>query len=239
MYHRLPFRPILILSSIAIGLFFSLAVLQGAGKKSAKNDADAKLRIVCVSTLPGKDKVVLASTDEKGKWQEHGDVSLRASSITDWLPAKAGEMHLALRSNDEYHSICSFQCPADSAQNLVALIADEETKTYKARVFDPKRMEFSKGTVLVVNFSPQGSEVSLGSNVQKVDPNSERVAKPAAAQDGTYRLQASYTDDKGTSVPCFDRHVMGNADSREMLFLLPDKNLGMKVVSLPVFGSFE
>jgi hypothetical protein len=233
MFHRISFPPFLKSATILLGFLSLLTTLHGAGKDKSQ------LRFICVSSLPGEQKIVLASRDDKGAWKEMGAVGLRASAITDWMPAEAGELHLAMREKNAFKSICSFQFPADSGRVLVALVADTEKNAYKAHVCDIDRLGFAKGSVLVVNFSPQAGMVSLGSNEQKVEAGREAVIKPGAGQDGTYRMLVSSLDAEGKPVPCHDRHVLGNPESREILFILPDKTLGMRVATIPVFGSLD
>ncbi len=44
---------------------------------------------------------------------------------------------------------------------------------------------------------------------------------------------------EGKAVPCYDRYVSSNPNARNMLFLQPDKTLGVRVSSLPLFGEFK
>jgi hypothetical protein len=233
MFRRTSFQPILNSVTIVLGLLSLLPTLQGAARDKSQ------LRFICVSSLSGEQEIVLAARNEKGRWKEWGAVGLRASAITDWLPAEAGELHLAMREKDALKSICSFQFPADSRRVLVALVADTETNSYKAHVCDLGRLGFAKGSVLVVNFSPQAGMVSLGSNEQKVEAGREAVIKPGADQDGTYRMLVSSLEEGGKPVPCHDRHVLGNPESREILFILPDKALSLRVATIPIFGTLD
>ena len=38
---------------------------------------------------------------------------------------------------------------------------------------------------------------------------------------------------------CYDRYVSSNPKSREFLFLLPEENLGLRILPLPEFGSMD
>ncbi len=40
-------------------------------------------------------------------------------------------------------------------------------------------------------------------------------------------------------VPCHDRYIPYDEDTRELLLLFPDSALGMRVFSLPRFGPYE
>lgn len=233
MFLPISSRSFLRLAFVCLGFFYPLADLHAADK------GKTRLRFICVSSLPGGEETVLASRDENGDWQEFGKVDLRPSGITDWLTAEAGEMHLAVRKDGALESVCSFQFPAGSKRALVALVADTETKSYKAHGINPDKITFEKGSVLVVNFSGKNALVGLGSNEAKIEAGQQAVLKPGMEEDTTYRQMVSYKDDDEKDVLCHDRHVPSNPDSREMLFLMDDKTLVMKVASLPIFGSLD
>lgn len=233
MFHRNPYPPFLRTVSVIICFLFSLAGLQGAAKD------EARLKFICVSNLPREKETVLASRSDKGRWRELEAVDLRPSTITDWLPAKAGEMHLAVKEGRDFKSICTFEWPANCRRAIVALVADTEANVYKARVLDLDKIEFAKGSLLIVNFAEQEALVKLGSNERKIGPGQQEVVKPGKEEDATYRQTVSYLDPNGKEVLCHDRHVPGNEDSRELLFILTDKILGLKVANLPIFGSLD
>jgi hypothetical protein len=230
MFHRISIQPFLMSATILLGC---LTGLQGAGRDKHQ------LCFVCVSSLPGEQEIVIASRNDKGRWKEYGEVGLRASGITDWFPAAAGELHLAQRENNALKSICSFQFPAGSKRALVVLAADTETNSYKAHVLDPEKIGFDKGSVLVVNLSEKNALVALGTNERQIKPGQQAVIKPGKEEDITYRQMVSYFDDKDKEVLSHDRHVPLNPDVREMLFLLTDKTLGLRVATLPVFGTLD
>ncbi len=223
-------------------LFFGL-LLPAAGQESvpAPKERDAKplLRFICVSSLAADQQVVFAAKDDEGRLLELGAVELRPSLITPWLPAKAGELHLALREDGTLKSICRFQYPAAARRALVVLIADLKEKAYKADAIDPEKLEFAKGSVLIVNFSSQTGMVLLGSKKVTVNSGQRAVAAPALESNGMYRLMAAYLDPDKKTVPCYDRYIPGSPDSRDLLFLFPDATLGLKVFSLPLFGELE
>jgi hypothetical protein len=54
-----------------------------------------------------------------------------------------------------------------------------------------------------------------------------------------YRLLVAYQDAANKPVPCYDRYLHGNPDSRDMLFLFPDNQNGLRVFSLPMFGELD
>jgi len=205
----------------------------------AKQDGKAQLRIICVSSLAENQEVVIASLNPEGKWSEHGTITLRPSLVSDWLPAPLGELHLALRENNTLKSICHFPLPADTNRVLVALVADAEKNTYEAQVVDPVKLEFVKGSVLIFNFSTHPGIILLGSKEEKVDAGQRAVAKPVFDDSRMYQTVVSYLDAEGKSVSCYDRYVSSNPNARNMLFLQPDKTLGVRVSSLPLFGEFK
>ncbi len=208
-----------------------------AGAKGKKSKP--QLRFVCLSILEPEQEVVLASRDAGGKWLEHGTAQLRSPLITDWLPAATGELHVALREDQTLKSIGQFQFPADARRALVVLNANAEKNAYEATAIDPEKAGFIKGSVLIFNLSPHVGSVFLGPHELKIEVGQQVVAKPLVEENGMYRLMASYLDAGGKTVSCYDRYVSGNAKARYLLFLLPDKRLGLRVSSLPLFGEFE
>lgn len=238
MSHPISFRTIPWLAVLA-AVFLVPVMAKSPSRKNAKKDPQLQLRLVCATSLEENQQVVLASRDAEGKWQELATVGLRAALITDWLPARAGELHLAKREGGTLKSICKFDYPADSRRVLAALVADAENKTYESHVVDPASKGFVQGSTLIFNFSPHAAVVTLGSKEEKVEAGKESVAKPDLEGSGMYRLMVSYTDDGGKTVPCYDRQVPGNPKSRDMLFLMPDKSLGLRVMSVPVFGALD
>jgi len=238
MFHYFPSRPLLKFAVLFSGLIMP-AVGQESAEAPKERKAQPQLRFVCLSSLAEKHEVVLASKDEKGDWLELGTVGLRPSFITDWLPAMAGELHLALREEGNLKSICRFRYPKTARRALVVLIADPQKKVYLANVVDPKKMGFTKGSVLISNFSTQPGLVILGTKKLTVSSGQRQVAKPGLESNGMYRMMVAYLDAEKKPVPCYDRYIPGNPDSRDMLFLFPDPTLGLKVFSLPLFGEFE
>lgn len=198
-------------------------------------DAELRLRLVCISALEEEQKIVIASRDEEGKWREHGKAELRSSFVSDWLPARAGELHLAVREEGALKSICMITCPEDARRLIVILIANPEDKSYQAHLVDPEKDGFTKNTILLFNLSPHTATVSLGTLEQKVEAGQHVVAKPALEESGMYRMMVSYLDANAQTVTCYDRHTSSNPNSRNMLFMLPDVVIGLKVLSLPMF----
>ena len=54
-----------------------------------------------------------------------------------------------------------------------------------------------------------------------------------------YRMLAAYSGENKELIPCYDRYIPINKDARDILFLLPDPTLGLKVFSLSEFGPFD
>ncbi len=204
-----------------------------------ERDREPQLRFICVSSLEEDQEVVLASRDDKGDWKELGTVELRSAYITGWLPAGEDKLHLALREEGTLKSVCQFEYPASTRHALVVLIADPQKKVYRADVIDPQEMGFGKGSVLIVNFTSKAGMVVLGSRKVSVSSGQRAVAKPALESNGMYRMMVAYLDPDRKTVPCYDRYVSGNPDSRDMIFLFPDPTLGIQVFSLPLFGEFD
>lgn len=197
------------------------------------------LRIVCVSSIEGEKDIILAAREAGEKWRELGASQLRDSMITDWLPAEAGEIHLTGREGGTLKSLCHFIYPADASRGLVILIADRKTKTYGAHFVDPKKENFTKGSFLVFNLSPQTASVFLGPGEQKIEAGQRVVLMPTLEDNGMFRMQVTrpIADDKNEA--CYDRYVSGKQDSREMIFLLPDEQSGLMVMNLPLFSDLD
>ncbi len=237
MFPRLSIPSFLKLVVLSFGLLMPVMGQVSATKPDEKSAP--KFRFICVSILAGEQEVVLASRDDKGGWLEHGTVKLRSSFISDWQPAKAVQMHLALREVDTLRSICQFNYPVGTRRAFVTLIADPQKKVYRADVIDPEKLKFAKGSILVVNFSSQPGMVLLGTKKVSVRPGERAVVAPALEANGMYRLMVAYQDADKKPVPCYDRYIPGNSDSRDMLFLFPDATLGLRVFSLPMFGDMD
>lgn len=236
MPHHIPFRTIPWFVAL-FTVFLSPAMAKSPDAGGNKNQAH--LRLICVSSVAENQEVILASRNAKGKWKELATTVLRSSLITDWLPAQAGELHLAVREDGSLKSICQFTQPAASSRALAVLIADPEQNAYEAQLVDPKKTKFIEGSVLVCNFSTHPGLVFLGPTEEKVEAGQQRAVKPTLGDNGTYRMMVSYIDADGKSVETYDRQATGDPKSRGMLFLLPDKTLGLRVLELPFFGAID
>jgi hypothetical protein len=201
--------------------------------------ADPMLRLICATGLSEEHKVVLAAKSEDGGWKELAAVELRSSMVSDWLPAQAGELHLAVKEEDALKSIGRFAYPAGARRALVTLTADNEEGTYTIHAIDPEKESFAKGNTLILNISEHVGTVSLGSDGLTVEAGQHIVAKPAPDGNGGYRLTVSYPDPGGEDIRCYDRQTVINANTRDILFLLPDETVGLRVLSIPLFGDLD
>jgi hypothetical protein len=211
----------------------------GSPSKDEEKKKLPKVRFVCVAALKEDDEVILASRDSEGKWQELGTVKLRSSFISDWFPAIPGQLHLAVREGTALKSICAFNYPAGCRRAMVVLLPDSQKNTYRADVLDPEKMAFRKGSVLAINFSKTNGFLLLGTKKITIPAGQRVVTEPAVEGNGMYRMMVAYEDSKKQAVPCYDRYIPGNPDSRDMLFLFPDQALGLKVFCLPMFGELD
>lgn len=232
------FRSLLNSAFLLLAMLVPVMGQQDVEQPGEKKD-QAKLRLICISSLESDQELTLASRNEKGEWLELGKAAIRPSFISDWLSAKPGELHLTLPGDEGPKSICRFNYPADARRILVVLIADPRKKVYRAGVFDPDKMAFSKGSVLAINFSSRPGILVLGSKKTSIAAGGQSVIKPALENNGMYRMLVAYEDADRKPVPCYDRYVQGNPDSRDLLFLIPDQSVGLKVFTLPIFGDFN
>lgn len=242
MFHPSASFPAILRPFLRLALLGSLilsASAQPAATTTEEKKNQAKLRLICVSSLEPEHEVKIASRNDQGEWLEIGKTGIRSSFVSDWLPAKPGELHLTTPGANGPQSICKFTYPETTRRALVVLIADPAKKTYQAVVYDPEKLNFAKGSVLIVNFSQRPGMVVLGTKKIAVASGNQSVVKPNPDNNGMYRLMVAYEDANKKPVPCYDRYVQSNPDSRDLLFLIPDASLGLKTFSLPIFGSFD
>lgn len=206
----------------------------GDGKESAP-----KLRLIFLSTLAGNDRLVLASPGKDGEWQEHAELTARPSFITEWFEVRYGEVHLARRTPDGLASVGRLLMPAGARAPVAIVQADPNARMYLTKVIDPAKSGFARGSTLLMNLSGKRAMVMLGKKRVTVEPGATVVGKPAMETNGMYRMLVGYNGADNGLVACYDRYLSGDATSRVFLFLIPDENLGLRVLSLPEFGDAE
>lgn len=226
------FRPSVYFSLCALALLTPL-------KAENTNEGSPLLRIICVTAFAGNDECVLATKDEQGSWQEHRTVSLRTSFITEWIKSPHGDLHLCVREDGKLVSKCEFTYPKDSSRALLVLLPGEKLDEYKSRLIDTTKKGFGKGETLVLNSSSTPCEVMLGEKSVEAKPGEYSVQKPALEENGMFRTLVTYKDDSGETVTCDDRYVRSNAESRDLMVIVADTKMGIRVVTLSDFGPFE
>ncbi len=221
-------------------MVMAAAFFMGAQSVSAQ-DAEAKpmLRLICATSVGKGQKIVLATKSEDGKWNRLAEAELRASLVSEWLPSHAGEIHILIKQKTGLESIGHFTHPAGANQALVILIADEKAKTYRAHAVDPGKDGFDATTSLIINASEVAGTVSLGPEVVEVEAGVHLVAKPGLDENGGYRLMVQYPDPQREKQLCYDRQVIPNANSRNIIVLLPDPSVNLRVINISEFGPFE
>ncbi|QTN32034.1 hypothetical protein HZ994_06720 [Akkermansiaceae bacterium] len=202
-------------------------------------DSAPKVRLVFLSTLAQDEVLVLASPGEDGKWTEHGELKARPSFITDWLEVPAGETHLTRRTPEGLVSKGKFNVPPRARSVLAVIVADPAAENYRSKVIDPAKQGFARGSTLVMNLSKNSALVVLGGTRLTVEPAATKVSKATPEANGMYRMLAGYKDKDDKLVVCYDRYVSSDSKAREFLFLLPDENTGLRVLSLPEFGDVD
>lgn len=223
-----------------LAMGFALALPTPASAQSAEKKSDAtQLRIFCVASLVEDQEIILASRDKSGVWQEHSTVKLRSPFVSEWLPAKAGDLHLALRSATGLTSICQFTYPADAQRVLVVLLPDSEKEIYRADVINPAKLKFAKGSILLANYGRTTATVMLGARRAIVKSGERAVVKAAPEANGMFRMLVAYTGKADELIPCYDRYIPNNDDTRDLVLLLPDPVLGLRVFSFPEFGPYD
>ena len=222
--------------------FFALVMTTCAAPAETpeKSKGGPMLRIVCVSSLAEKQDLVVASRNEAGEWKEFEPVTVRSSFVTDWLPCAEGPLYLAERGSDgQLAPKCSFTYPASARRAILVLLPDVKNGQYLGDIIDPAKLVFAKGSTLVVNYSDLPGVVLLGSRKAEVKQGGRAVVTPEAGADGMYRMLAAYQNKQGELVPCHDRYVSANQETRDLLLLFPDPTLGLRVYSLSEFGPFD
>lgn len=236
--HRRPFRLIPFLAAA----FLSYHPHGAAGQTPGADDKDKnkpKVRIICVASHSEDQQVVLATRNEDGDWNELAEMKLKSPLISDWQPARAGRLHIALREAEGLREIGAFNYPTGAKRAVVVIFPDGENARYRTEVFDPVKLSFVKGTTLVINYSRLQGAVALGSLKATLKPGESKVLRAQPEANGMFRLLAAYETAEKQTVVCYDRYIPASKESRDILFLLPDPTLGLRVFSLSEFGPFE
>lgn len=221
-------------------LLFAACVFLGVLLAPAQEgDAKPMLRLICANGTAEAQQAVLASKKENGQWNRLGGTEIRGTMVSDWLPSLHGELHILLKQDGKPVSVCHFTHPAGTRRALVVLSADEKEKGYRAHVTDPEKEGFAAGTTLIINASEVTGTVSLGTETLTVEAGRHLVAKPAPDENGGYRLMVHYPDEQDAKQLCYDRQAITNPKSRNILVLLPDPNVTLRVVSISEFDPFE
>jgi len=238
MHHRCSSRSFLVLAVLLVALLLP-AIGQTPDAKAKDKLGKHQIRLVCVTSLEENQKVVLASRDADGKWQEHATLELRNPLISDWFPVRSGELHLAVSRNGALESICRFTCTEDTSHGLVLLVANAETKTFDAHFVDPKKEKFEKGSLFIINLSPQAGKVSIGGAGYLVEAGKRALVKPAPNESGMLEMKVSHLNERGEDQVCYDRAVSSDLNTYGMLILLPDKETVLNPIRLSMFGELK
>lgn len=212
---------------------------QAAPAPEEKKDG-TMVRIVCVQSLGGTDEeITLAKQTEDGKWNEFGDLELRSPFITDWVRVPSGLNHVARKEGAELSSIGSFTISPAIKGAVLILLPDKEKKAYRVQLIDPAKLKFGKGKALIINYSKLPAMVNMGKQTQTVVPGQQVVENITPDGDGMYRLLIAHMDKDKKIIPCYDRFVSSNPNTRKFILLFPDPDTGIRAMSLSEFGPFE
>lgn len=202
-------------------------------------DSDPNLRLVFLSTLVERDELVIASPADDGEWIVLGEVTARPTFITEWVKVRPGELHLARSTPGGLESKARFSFPQGARSALAVIVANSDTQTYRGTVIDPAEHDFARGSSLLMNLSRERALVALGETRITVEPGSLAVSKATPEANGMYRMMVGFRNTAGEMIVSYDRYVADNPRSRDFLFLLPDRDLGMRVLTLPEFGDAD
>lgn len=198
------------------------------------------VRMLCVQSLTDKEEeAVLATKAEDEKWIEHGTVTLRSPFIGPWLLAPRGTTHLVRKDLGETVSLGSFLIPENNKRSIVLLFPDTVKNVYRTQVIDPGNLGFQKGKALIANYANVPAMVQMGKTSVTVNPGKQVVAAIDADKEGMYRMMVAHLDKDQKIVPCYDRFISSNPQTRKFILLLPDPKTGLRAMSLSEFGPFE
>ena len=199
------------------------------------------VRIVCVQSLSGeKDEIItLAKKTEDGKWIEFGDLELRSPFITEWIRVPVGLNHLVRKKGEELASLGTFTISPAMKGAILILLPDQGKNAYRVQVIDPAKLKFRKGKALIVNYSSIPAMVNMGKETTTVAPGQQFVETITADKDGMHRLLVAHLDKDKKIVPCYDRFVSSNLNTRKFILLFPDPDSGLRAMTLSEFGPFE
>ena len=135
MYHFNPFqtiiRPTAVLAALLLATFGQS--LQAKAEKQ-------QLRFVCVTALAEDQKVIFASRDEAGKWQELASLKLRSRFITEPFSAISGEGSFFVFNFSNKTASVFFglnEQKIEAAQQLVVEPTLEENGMFRMQVTRP------------------------------------------------------------------------------------------------------
>jgi hypothetical protein len=202
-------------------------------------DTAPKIRLIFLSALVENDELVLASPGEEGKWKEHGKLSARPSFISEWFEVRSGELQLTRRTAEGLASKGRLLMPAGARAAVAIIHADPKRQAYLTKIIDPAKEGFARGSTLLMNLSGKKALVLLGKNRVTVEPGATVVSKAALEANGMYRMLVGYNEPEKGLIAAYDRYVSGNAGAREFLFLIPDEDVGLRVLNLPEFGDAD
>jgi hypothetical protein len=224
-----------------LALFASGAICHAQAEPALEKEKEGTMvRMFCVRGLSEKQqKAILATKTEDGKWNEYGEVSFRTSFVTELLAVPFGVTHLLKKNGNEMVSIGSFSIPPGLKRAILVMLPDTEKKIYRIQVIDPAKAGFKKGKALIVNYGNLQAAVQLGKDAILVAPGKQAVHSISANEDGMYRMLIGHMDKNKKLVPCFDRYVSSNPNTRKLILLFPDPVLGLSSKSFSEFGPFE
>lgn len=221
---------------------FVTAVFICLGSQAAHaqtTESTPMVRLICAGGLGEAQEVVLATKSENAGWKEVAKTELRDPMVSNWLPSQYGEIHLLRQKNGKAESFGHFTHAEGIRRAVVILTANEEAKICRAVVLDPEKLGFKEGTTVIINASKMTGTATLGTETVTVEAGKNLLAKPAPDETGGYRVMVESPGAQGTKQVCYDRYTTGIPNARNIIVLLPDPNVTLRVTSLSEFGPFE
>lgn len=224
-------RPIRILALIPLALNFLLL-------SARAEDGKQSVRVICPTPPADQQEVFLASRDDEGAWTTFHTIEVRGSIITDWIQVPVGEIAFCVRQDEQLDPKATFTIKEDSPRLLAILVPGEKDDQLFSHLIDAKQLAFGKGKLLALNTTSSVCTVKLGTVEAESKPGEPLVQAPGTNEDGMFQFTVSYKDAEGKPVICYDRFVRNTESSRKFIFILPDPDTDVNVLTLPDFGPF-
>jgi hypothetical protein len=235
--------------------------VHGQSAAAAAKDAKGALqvRLLCVDTVPGADKLVVMEKSDEG-WVPRWRLTVSPSFLSDGLGMQSKTLALGIdpappASNNGFNGppvrvtaamkvepFIEFQVPASGTATAV-LIADpagaSAKRPYRVVVLDSSVARFGAGSILVQNLSTAKIAGKLGGKAVRVGPGVAEVVVPDADQAGGM-AQITLARAAGDELTVFcDTRWPAKAEYRRFLLLIPRQDGSIHPFVMPEYPPFR